>query len=624
MNLSTRLTRSILSSICLAVGALAVASMVAISANLPADAQPATPKAPPAVAKTVAPKPTAPLPKPTATPIPPPPLAQAYVSSIPGARLSNGSTLVPLSFLSDGLGASTGRVDGDLYRIVYFGHSVDVYANQMGARFDGQSVTLPTAPQVLGGQLFVPFVPLAQLFGVKWSISDNSPADKTTFLLQFPAAYIQDVRRARYHDKLRVVVRLSNATRVTASQKGAQTLFQLAAARRPNVPGVLSIGDYLVPRISTTSGNWRAQLALRTNYQAPVRWFTLGNPPRLVIDAQRLFEERRSNTIEGGMGLTKIRKGTPDGPVQMFVVRFDPQDGWRVRVAPAGFGVLQRARPSRIASRHKALVAVNGGFFSYDGAAVGAVLVDGEWIRLPWKARTAIAFDEAGRARIGNLQVQAKAAFSGGMTIPVRDLNGWPDVGKVSVLTPRFGTYYKLRSGEMAVEVKDGIVVSKPGSGGVQVHAGGWTLVASGGARPYLDKVARGEGATLSVQAPGWESYVTALGGGPRLLKNGQVQVTALREAFRTDVRIGRGPRTAIGIDREGRYIILVADGRRPYYSIGMTLTELAYTMQSLGAVEALNLDGGGSTAMAVKNHVVNRPSDGSERSVSNALLVMR
>lgn len=568
----------------------------------------------------------APIAAPTAPPAPP--SAQAYVTSYPGARIIGGRTFVPLSFLMNGLGASAGSVGNGVYRIVWFGRSADLFANQTGARLDGVQVSFPVAPQFVNNQLYVPWQPIAQWLGVRWSIAEPkgkpSNAAKTVFLLQYPAAYIQSVTRTIEADKLRVVIALSNPTRITAAQKGLDILFQLAAARQPNVATVTNLSDYLLPRVVARSGNWKANLALRLNYSAPVRWFSLGSPPRLVIEAERLFEQSSASRLEGGLALTKIRKGMADGPVQMFLVRFDPQQGWRMRVAPAGANIAQRTQPSRIASRHRALIAVNGGFFAYDGGAVGAVLVDGEWIRLPWKGRTAIAFRPDGTAKIGNLQARAVVDFSSGLQIPIRDLNGWPDKGTVSVLTWRFGGYYKLRPGEMALEVRNGVVVGKPGGGGVHVYPNGFTLIASGGARPWANKIKRGERARLSVRAVGWDGFTTALGGGPRLINNGRVEVTALREAFRADVRVGRGPRTAIGIDRQGRYIILVVDGRRPYYSIGLTLTELAATMQKLGAVEALNLDGGGSTSMVVKSRVVNHPSDGLERRVSNALLVMR
>ncbi|MDQ3812539.1 MAG: phosphodiester glycosidase family protein [Armatimonadota bacterium] len=575
------------------------------------------------------------LPVPKATPVPPP-TAQAYVAAEPAARVSDGQVMVPLPFLMNGLGASAGLLSEGCWRIMFFEHTVDLYVDQHGARFDEQPVTLPVAPTEVNGTLYVPWQPLADLFGVKWRImppalattkspTKNSKPAKTTFLLQYPAAYIESIRTMVMHDKVRLIVGLSNATRIVAAQSGSDVQFQLAAARRSSsIPTVHPVNDYLVSRAVTRSGNWRANLAVRVNYSAPIQWFTFGNPPRLVIDVQRLFEERSTRSIGGGLSMLKIRKGTSHGPVQMFVVRVDPRDGWRVRVAPGGYSVLQRAPISRIASRHKALVGINGGFFSYDGAAVGAVLVNGEWLRLPWRGRTAIGFRPDGTARIGNLQARAHAEFSSGIRLPVRDLNGWPDPNTITAITTRFGGYIKLRPGEIAVVVQDGQVIGKPGSGIASVYPGGFTLIANGGARPWLNKVKRGESAKLKIHAVGWEGFTSALGGGPRLLKDGQLQVTDLREAFRADVRVGLGPRTAMGIDKEGRYIIVVVDGRQKFYSTGLTLTELAYTMQQLGAVDALNLDGGGSTAMVVANRVINRPSDGYERRVANALLVMQ
>jgi len=128
--------------------------------------------------------------------------------------------------------------------------------------------------------------------------------------------------------------------------------------------------------------------------------------------------------------------------------------------------------------------------------------------------------------------------------------------------------------------------------------------------------------AELKISSPLWDAYSSALGGGPRLVTNGKAEVKV--EGFRSDVTNGLGPRTAMGVDKFGRYIIVVADGRQGYYSTGLTLAELAFTMQKLGAVNALNFDGGGSTSMVVRSKVINRPSDGSERRVSNAILVTR
>lgn len=582
-------------------------------------------QAAPAARLVQAPIPESPAPAPlpeTSLPedLPAPPTAQAYVTAVPGAQISFGEKMVPVTFFANGLGASVGPLEQGKWRLLYFGRQIDFFPYQKGALFDTQQVTLPVAPQVINGVLYVPLGAFCDYLGVRWS-EVPSKENKSVFLIQYPAAYIQEVRASKNNDRVRVVVTLSNPTRIVASKTKQSVGFQFAGARSGEVPSTTKINDYLVPSATLQSGNWNAALGVKLNYAAPISWFTLGSPPRLVIDAQRLFEERSLDN-NAGLQITKIRKGTGHGPVQMWAVKLDPKEGWRVKVAPGGFGVLQRASTTRLAARHQAAVAINGGFFAYDGAAVGTVLVDGEWIRLPWQGRTAVGFGANGEAKIDNMQTAAQVSFSNGIKLPVRELNGWPDKSRITVLTRRFAPHYRMSPGEIAVVVQNGKVISKPGSGLALIPEGGFTLVASGGAKPYLDKVQRGHGATLSIQPIGWPQIFTALGGGPRLVKNSKVHVAT--ENFRSDVRLGAAPRTAFGVDAQGRYIILVADGRQKFYSTGLTLNELAATMQKLGAVDALNLDGGGSTAMAVRGKLVNRPSDGRERSVANALLVTR
>lgn len=548
-----------------------------------------------------------------------PPTAQVYLS-IPGAApIQAGHTMVPATFFSDAVGASVGPVAQNQWRLLYFGKQIDFYRDQRGVMVDGAQGQMPVPARVYGKELYVSMGAFSNWLGLKWSVVRRG-TDKTVFLVQFPAAYVKDVRTEVQKERVRTVIELSNPTRVSAYLGKADANFQFAGRQSLSVAGAGNVKDYLMTGTRLSSGNWKANFAVKLNYAAPLSWFTLGNPSRIVIDVQRLFEEQTTES-KGGLALIKIRKGTGHGPVQMWAAKFDPRDGWRVRVEPGG-GTLERERISRLAARKKAVFAVNGGFFAYDGAAVGTVLVNSRWRRLPWNGRTAVGFDKNGRAHIGSMRTDARVIFGNGTSVPIRDLNGWPDVGRVTALTRDFGAYYKLRAGEMALVVENGKVTSKPGGGGANVPVNGFLLVASGGARPPLERVARGTSARLSIQAIGWPAITTALGGGPRLVKDGQIYVS--NEGFRSDVTSGTAPRTAFGIDKQGRYIILVADGRQGYYSTGLTLQELAATMQKLGAVDALNFDGGGSTALAVKGKIINRPSDGIERRVANALLVTR
>ena len=554
-----------------------------------------------------------------------PPQAQASTVVRPGTRVVEGRTLIPITFFANSVGASLDTiVAGKQWQLTFFGHTAELFAGQKGARFDGESIELPIAPRIIGVLLYVPFPPLAELFEIRWSRPDKQPADKgsTLLLIQYQAAYIEKIRHSAEAGKVRIVLELSNATRVTAQYNNAGVQLNLAAARKESVPGTLKVGDIAVPRVTTTSGNWKASTQIKLNYAAPATWFTTSNPPRIVVDVQKIFEKSASEKISMGLTLTKIFRGTSHGPVRLFVATVDPESGWRLRVAPAGYSVLQRQRPSRIAAAAKAPLAINGGFFAFDGAAVGAMKVNGEWIRLPWKGRTAIAFTPKGEAKIGNMQVDAVVRFSSGLNLPIRDLNGWPDKNRITALTRRFRNFYELRPGETAAVVENGVVTSTPGSGGVSIPAKGFVLVANGGGKPELQKARRGLRAELKISSKNWDAYSSALGGGPRLVSNGKAEVKV--EGFRSDVTSGLGPRTAIGIDKAGRYLILVADGRQGHYSTGLTLNELAQTLKKLGAVNALNLDGGGSTAMAMKGKTINRPSDGSERRVSNAVLVMR
>jgi exopolysaccharide biosynthesis protein len=120
-----------------------------------------------------------------------------------------------------------------------------------------------------------------------------------------------------------------------------------------------------------------------------------------------------------------------------------------------------------------------------------------------------------------------------------------------------------------------------------------------------------------------------AVGGFPVLVRDSS-EVPGLDSAGAATFGTVRHPRTLVAAGAGGRRLMLVTvDGRQPGYSVGMTLREAAQLARDLGATEAINLDGGGSTAMAVRRadgrvEVVNRPSDPQgERPVGNALALV-
>ena len=115
-----------------------------------------------------------------------------------------------------------------------------------------------------------------------------------------------------------------------------------------------------------------------------------------------------------------------------------------------------------------------------------------------------------------------------------------------------------------------------------------------------------------------------AVGASIWLVKNGKIAVTATSNYYNN-----RASRTAVGITYDGKVVLMVLDGRQEPWSCGGSSIEIAQIMLDAGCVQAVNLDGGGSTTYVAKPEgaenplVINRPSDGFERSVSSSLLVV-
>jgi len=113
------------------------------------------------------------------------------------------------------------------------------------------------------------------------------------------------------------------------------------------------------------------------------------------------------------------------------------------------------------------------------------------------------------------------------------------------------------------------------------------------------------------------------LAAGPVLVFEGRIRVTVNEEVFFGSSIPQVHPRTAAGYTRAGELILLVVDGRQPA-SRGVDLEELATLMRDLGCVEAVNLDGGGSSTLVVNGVLVNRPAGGAyQREVMSALAVL-
>ena len=121
---------------------------------------------------------------------------------------------------------------------------------------------------------------------------------------------------------------------------------------------------------------------------------------------------------------------------------------------------------------------------------------------------------------------------------------------------------------------------------------------------------------------PAWPGLLSAFGGGPQFVRDGQPLFRS-GEMFTTSSSGPRAPRSAIGQLRTGASCSSPSTVASPGYSIGLTSYELAQALVRLGAVTAMGLDSGGSTTMAFDGALLNRPSDGRERAISTAVMLL-
>ena len=306
-----------------------------------------------------------------------------------------------------------------------------------------------------------------------------------------------------------------------------------------------------------------------------------------------------------------------------------------------------RERTSAIAARLESsgdsvLAAVNADFFDLKtGENENNQVIDGEW----WKgvASTDSPADSAGKVHsqfgldsTGRPFID-QFVFEGAVVLP-RDtfalvaINAVPRVPNGAALfTSRAGPTATPDSTRANVAIQ--LVVAGRHADSLlfvrgAASAAGAVLVGYESLARRVGVIRAGE--TLMVvtrTAPRTPLLALLVGGWPRLVRDG-VNIAArsgeLEGAVPHNVGI-RNPRTAVGFSRDSATLYLVTVDGRSRTSAGMTAVELGGLMLRLGAYQALNFDGGGSTTMVVQNRIVNSPSDSAgERPVGDALVLVR
>jgi hypothetical protein len=367
-------------------------------------------------------------------------------------------------------------------------------------------------------------------------------------------------------------------------------------------------------------------------------------------------------------GVTVIEIEDPAGPWSIRVVEWNRNEAPNLRLVPAKGAVESTERvaaletTSSIANRNgtnykQVVAAVNADFFSRRGEPVNRMKLDGEWIlsHPDNPRRSVLTIDEKNQLWAGQTTLSTnlcrKSPSIYPSCVPVQwnrspvpgsasMLNHWfsdtlSNAQNSRVFTVRADKETDLMSAthgtlefELAVERSQDLLVD--------------SYAASLTATPRLDKGDR----LVILDGDFWDDFTTRdtlsietiingpltlpkqlIGGGPLMLRDGRMVVDSMAtaEGILESFLTTRHPRTALGWNTDQTIVWLVVVDGRQEHSAGMSLHELSQFFLKLGASDALNLDGGGSSAIVADGKVLNSPSDPTgERRVTNALLLIK
>lgn len=345
-----------------------------------------------------------------------------------------------------------------------------------------------------------------------------------------------------------------------------------------------------------------------------------------------------------GTTLTKLVLSGPDSQNIFYTTTDLTDENVGVRVVKGketakGLETLSSMAARCSAGGEDCFIGVNSDFFERwpDSYPVGSVIVDGEVISMLNKDWSAFGITGDKKVYAGNMSFTGSVSSENAGVCALDAVNRGGLENSLVLYSSRLGD--NTGTGAFAADillepvegvltpdssVKMKVVSDSDPRGGMDIPANGYVLSGSGKAAEYVTKLQKGEIVEIAIQTAfdgkPVENIRHAVGGHPMILSEGRV--------LDTDTAIVNlpklNPRTAVGFNADGtRLVLMVVDGRSKV-AAGVISKQLAEIMRHVGCTEAMNFDGGGSSEMySTENGIINRPSDGRERPVSDALFLV-
>ncbi|NJM88730.1 MAG: phosphodiester glycosidase family protein [Hydrococcus sp. RU_2_2] len=342
---------------------------------------------------------------------------------------------------------------------------------------------------------------------------------------------------------------------------------------------------------------------------------SLSNPNRLVVDVRADAMKPREIAWTSGIKWRQEFVSLNRGSFPVNLLEIDPKTpGIAIKPIISNPNVLEGTAPIVTTARsQQATAAINGGFFNRNNRLpLGAIRQDNRWLSSPILNRGAIAWNDKGQVKMGRLVLREVATTSTGNRLPISLLNSGYIQAGMARYTPEWGMNYKtLTDNETIIFVQNNRVTQQlkaglAGKDSFAIPADGYLLTIRKNGAP-ASALTNGtevsiENATMPAE---FANYPHVVGAGPLLLQNGRVVLNAASEQFSKAFGQQMASRSAIATTNRGTIIIMAIHNR--VGGRGATLGELAQILQKIGAVDALNLDGGSSTSLSLGGQLIDR-----------------
>lgn len=363
--------------------------------------------------------------------------------------------------------------------------------------------------------------------------------------------------------------------------------------------------------------------------------------------------------LEDGFWYLYAQLKNASKPLVIHAVRFRCNTpGYTIEAWSGKDSINGKETPSAMVSRYAAAgrqvkVAINGGFYGMgaDGVPTGVEVVKGMMVCLGDVNQPSIGFDGNNKPYIDNLRFDAKVKSATGVERPITTINttrwenllvlfnsakgkrtGANQYGCEALCAPKTGQWETL---DNHINVACRVEQIESHAGNMAIPKGKFVLSGHGTSDTYLSSNLRaGDDITVTVdytfpRSPGHNSadVRNIVSGYNIVLKNNAV-VTPDPTQYTSDeyaILVNNNPRTSAGYSDDKKYVYFaVVEGRRTGVSVGVSTAQLGQIMQYLGATDALNLDGGGSSCLTIGSTAKNYLSDGSQRAVCNGLAIIK